>query len=355
MKYVDYEKIKRKIEEDRKKIRYQYIQGPKGDKGDSGIPNIEIGKVIESEKPEVINVGTNENVILDFKIPRGISEKIIIDKTETISSNEEAKIIDDYKDNTHHLTIKIPKGETGPRGLPGEIGMSDRITIDGIETLDPNEEAEVLDDYERNMHYLTFRIPKGEKGDVEKITIDKTETINPNEEAEVLDDYKDNTHHLTFKIPKGEIGPSGAGVGPTAFNAILYARYKEATDSRALTIQEKIFIPSTTTLYEVPTVTNIDIKTTGIYEITLCGKILGATQDNGGKVFLQNTVTGNIINNLEFELKEGSTENLIFSGMTTTEIFAPATLQVRSNIINDLGASNLTFKDITLTLKRYNM
>ena len=58
-----------------------------------------------------------------------------------------------------------PKGEQEPRGLLGEIGISQAITIDGTETIEPHELAEVQDDFESNIHHLTFYIPKGEKGD----------------------------------------------------------------------------------------------------------------------------------------------------------------------------------------------
>lgn len=58
-----------------------------------------------------------------------------------------------------------PKGDMGPRGLPGEIGISEVITIDETITLESNEDAEVQDDFDRNIHHLTFYIPKGEKGD----------------------------------------------------------------------------------------------------------------------------------------------------------------------------------------------
>lgn len=62
-----------------------------------------------------------------------------------------------------------PMGETGPigpRGFPGEIGISEVITIDETITVDSSEKAEVQDDFDRNIHHLTFYIPKGEKGDI---------------------------------------------------------------------------------------------------------------------------------------------------------------------------------------------
>ena len=57
--------------------------------------------------------------------------------------------------------LKGEIGHTGLRGFPGEIGISEVITIDGTETVEPNEEAQVQDDFDRNIHHLTFYIPKG--------------------------------------------------------------------------------------------------------------------------------------------------------------------------------------------------
>lgn len=108
-------------------------------------------------------------------------------------------------------------------------------------------------------------------------------------------------------------------------------------------------------MFTVPTVINIDVKTTGIYEISFCGKISGVTDANGGKIFLNNTTTGTIINNLNFELKEGTTTDMTFSGTTTTQIFAPATFQVKTNINSNPVTSNIKFYDINLIMKRHNI
>lgn len=83
----DYEEIRKRIQEEQNKYRFCYVQGPKGDKGDRGdigpqgergLPgpvSIEVGftETVESfEDAKVENVGTNEDVILNFKIPKGI-------------------------------------------------------------------------------------------------------------------------------------------------------------------------------------------------------------------------------------------------------------------------------------------
>lgn len=293
-----------------------------------------IGKVttVESDKvAEVTNVGTDTNIVLDFKIPRGTDGKL---------------------------------GPTGPTGM---IGKSEKIVIDGIQTIKSDENADIVDELKDNVHHLMFYLPKGEKGDVgpqglkgeigesEKIIIADVQTIQSTEEAMITDNFKDNFHHLTFYIPKGEKGETGAGAGSTAFNSILYVGYSDATDSRALTIKEKIFIPESTKFFEVPSTINIDIKVTGIYEITLCGKMSGITETNGAKFFLINVTTGTVINNLTCELKEGTTSDTVFSGTTITQIFAPATFQVKTSISSNTSGSNIKFYDINLIMKRYNI
>ena len=136
-----YDNTNKKINDFSKKHPYCYIQGPtgpkgetgaKGDRGDVGPATIKVGTtetVSELENAIVSNSGTEKDVILDFKIPRG------------------------------------EKGEIGPRGLPGEIGRTEHIAIDETETIEPGEPAQVMDTFEDWVHHLSFLIPKGEKGE----------------------------------------------------------------------------------------------------------------------------------------------------------------------------------------------
>lgn len=274
--------------------------GATGPQGEAGSTTITVGNtetLNAGENALVTNVGTNKDVILDFKIPMGaMGEK----------------------------GDKGDKGETGPRGLPGEIGRTEHISIDETETLDAGEEAQVMDTFENMVHHLTFHIPKGEKGD-------------KGEQGE-----------------KGETGPQGAGVGPTAFNAILNLGYTDTQESKSMVIKSKILLPDTSNVFSFPTVSRFDINTSGIYEITLCGKISGVTETNGGAFYLLNTITGTTLNNLKFELENGSMSSMSFSGVTTTEIFAPASFELKSTVTNDTTGSTVTFSDVNLTVKRYN-
>lgn len=211
------------------------------------------------------------------------------------------------------------KGDTGPQGLPGEIGRTEHISIDGTETLEPDEEAQVMDDFELMIHHLTFYIPKGEKGDT------------------------------------GPTGPAGAGVGPTAYNAIFYTGFADTSDSKSLVLKDKVLIPDSTTIFKTPTASSFDVDTTGVYEITLCGKISGVTETNGGKFYLLNKTTGDIMTHLTFELEKGLIPSASFSATVITQIFAPASFEVKSAVSNNAIASQVEFSDITLMLKRFNM
>lgn len=209
----DYERIKKRIEEENKKCKYYYIQGPKGDKGDTGeqgpkgedgAATIEIGETLTGEPNTdaiVENVGTKENVILNFKIPRGLDgtsgDKIIIGKTETLDANARAKVVDTQNGNVHTLDFYIPQGfdgadgERGPQGEKGIPGIQGIQGVQGIQGI-PGIPG-----------------PKGDDGKSEKISIVNTETIDSEKKAEVKDNFDGNTHNLTFLIPKGEIGPIG--------------------------------------------------------------------------------------------------------------------------------------------------
>lgn len=78
------------------------IKGEKGDKGDKGDTG-EVG-------PKGENGEDGECEIID------------IVNTQTLDAGEEARVDDNFSDNTHHLTISIPRGEKGEKGEIGEIG-----------------------------------------------------------------------------------------------------------------------------------------------------------------------------------------------------------------------------------------
>lgn len=303
----DYERIKKRIEEERKKYLYCYVQGPtgpqgikgergdqgptgpQGDKGERGIPgpaSIDVGvtETVESfEDAKVENVGTEEDVILSFKIPRG-------------KQGIDGKI--------GPQGIPGPKGErgdVGPQGIKGERGEQgpSTIQIGNIKTIEYTEEAEVINVGTPSDVVLDFKIPKGEKGDkgdigprglpgeigrTEHITIDETETLEPGEPAAVMDTFENWVHHLAFLIPKGDKGDSGergpqgpAGPPGTEFVSSYGIRYSMTDTQLNLPQGTDTIIPlpekGTAFLTEYPDGNSIKVKESGVYLISylLCG------------------------------------------------------------------------------------
>ena len=285
----DYKKIRKKINEEQKKYKFCYVQGPTGPKGERGIPgpvSVDVG-ITETVEPyenaKVENEGTNEDVILHFKIPRG-------------KQGIEGKI-----GPQGIMGPKGDKGDIGPQGIKGDKGDPgpSTIQIGNIETVDSKKEAEVINVGTPVDVVLNFKIPKGEKGDkgdegprglpgeigrTEHIAIDETETLEPGEPATVMDTFENWVHHLAFSIPKGEKGDVGekgpqgpAGPPGKEFISSYGIRYSmsdtqinlpQATDT-VIPLPEK----GVAFLTEYPDDNSIKIKENGVYLVSylLCG------------------------------------------------------------------------------------
>ena len=292
------------------------VVGPTGPKGDRG----DIGPVGET----------------------GISHEIIIDETKTINHDEPAKVQDEFNNNTHYLTFYIPKGEKGEQGSIGPIGPK-------------GEKGETG----------PMGLP-GEKGISEIIIIDKTETVEPDEPAKIQDDFNDNTHHLTFYIPKGEkgekgdqgsVGPAGptGSLGPTSYDVIAFVSYPNTTVAGiALTGASRI-IPGITNKISMEGSNSIKINQSGLYEITVCGRISGVTKDIGGAFYLIKSETSEVLTDMSFILSKGNTEDMDFSEISFVDITAPATLQIKTEIDGDTATSNIEFSSINVLIKGYSV
>ena len=143
---INYDKIKKRIEECNKNIKHLYIQGPTGPvgpqgqngiqgptgptgpKGENGPTTIDIGTTETGDpntEASVKNVGTNKNVILNFTIPKGQNgidgDKIVIGKTETLDANARAKVVDTQVGKIHTLDFYIPQGFDGADGDVSQV------------------------------------------------------------------------------------------------------------------------------------------------------------------------------------------------------------------------------------------
>lgn len=324
-----YEKIKKKIEDCNKNIKYRYIQGPTGPKGEpgkqgligptgpkgeNGPTTIQVGTTETGEpgtEVEITNVGTDKDVILNFKIPRGIPGEI------------------------------GPQGETGPvgpRGLPGEIGISEVITIDGTETVEPDELAEVQDDFDRNIHHLTFYIPKGEKGETGPMGPQGPQGLQ-GEQGKVG--------------PQGEKGDPGS-LEPVLYNSLFFSNIPETTVSGIAQLGTTKVVPEVNEYFSTSASRNIDILKSGIYEITLCGRISGVTSTVGASFYLYDVNNNQKITNFIFELKKGNTPEMNFSRVNLLEVTNSIQLQLRTEIENNASA-DIDFSDINILIKKYNI
>ncbi len=174
--------------------------GPTGATGAS-LDSAEVACVstVSPEEPADVKLIREDNRLsFEFSIPRGMtgaSEKVLAGVAKSIDAESDPQVVDRYEGDKHFIDFFVPKGATGatgergktgdkgdagdkgepgekgekgdqgPRGFPGEIGISEVITIDGTVTVGPDEVAEVQDDFERNIHHLTFYIPQGKQGE----------------------------------------------------------------------------------------------------------------------------------------------------------------------------------------------
>lgn len=256
--------------------------------------------------------------------PTGISEKIKINNTITTEPENEAQVIDTFQDNIHTLDFIIPKGnkgdkgekgeqgdkgEQGPRGFPGEIGISQVISIDGTETIEPDEPAEVQDDFENNIHHLTFYIPKGEDG------ID----------------------------------------GISIYDALLHTTYENTTSTGTLNIQNEKIIPTVNQVFSIPNTTDVNINVNGDYEITIYGKISGVKETTSGVFYIFNKNTSTTLDNKIFRLTNSSIPDMHFSATSLISIKTPTTLQIKTDITGGTTQSPINIENVNLIIKKYGI
>ena len=181
MNFKKFEEIKKRVLAEEKKYKYCCVEGPRGKAGPTTIKIGKVESVSSFDDANIINSGTDEDLVLDFLIPKGEKgdkgdsgpANIVIGKVETVDADSDAEVVNSGTPVDVVLNFKIPKGkkgdkgekgDEGPRGLPGEIGRTEHIAIDETETLDAGEPAQVTDTFENWVHHLAFSIPQGAPG-----------------------------------------------------------------------------------------------------------------------------------------------------------------------------------------------
>lgn len=304
----NYDKIRKKIEDCNKNIKYRYIQGPtgpKGDRGENGPTTISIGKTItgnEGTEAVVTNVGTNKDVILNFVIPKG-------DIGPIGPKGDQGNI--------------GPKGEQGERGIAGPIGLKGDIGPTGP----TGPKGDIGPKGEQGLKGETG--PQGPAGDKGEQGL-KGETG-----------------------PKGDKGDPGS-LEPVLYNSSFFVNIPETTVSGIALLGTPKIIPNNNEYFKINNGIKISIQKNGSYEIYLTGKISGVTSNIGASFYLQDVTNNQKIANSTFELKKGNIPEMNFSKFFLLEITNPIEIQLMTEIENN-ASSDITFSDINILIKKYNI
>lgn len=284
-------------------------------------------------------------------------------------------------------------GPTGPTGRGLEI-MGTYATIDELKNEHPtgnDGDSFIVDgdlfiwDSNKN-DWTDIGNIKGPKGDCEKITIGNTITGDANSEALVIDKQTGLEHVLDFVIPKGEVGPTGpmgiqgpkgekgdtgekgeqgekgdtgpvgptGSMGPTSYDGVVFASYMDTTAAGIARVGATRIIPGYNKLFSIAN-NEIEVKLTGVFEVTLCGRISGVTNDTGASFSLYNATTGEDVSDLIFELDKGNTPDMDFSETNVVDIIGPAKLQLKTNISGDQDTSNIKFSYMNVLIKSFHL
>ena len=157
-------KIKKILEEGKKCNCTPIIVGPTGPTGPAGAATITVGTTTTTDPgtdATVTNSGTNENVILNFTIPRG--EDGATGPTGPIGLTGPTGAIGP----TGATGLTGPTGATGPTGPRGEEGAQGAtpvLTIGTISTGAPGTQAAATITGNAPNYVLNLTIPQGPTG-----------------------------------------------------------------------------------------------------------------------------------------------------------------------------------------------
>ena len=150
------------------------------------------------------------------------------------------------------------------------------------------------------------------------------------------------------------VGPTDS-LGPTSYDVIAFVSYPNTTVAGiALTGASRI-IPGITNKISIEGSNSIKINQSGLYEITVCGRISGVTKDIGGAFYLIKSETSEVLTDMSFILSKGNTEDMDFSEISFVDITAPATLQIKTERDGDTATSNIEFSSINVLIKGYSV
>lgn len=200
---------------------------PKGESGDAA--TIQVGTVRSGDNASVSNRGTSSKAILDFVIPKG--EKgddgtsfTILDAYETYEefirvhptgSRGQAYLVGTTDENTVYVWSASNNSwfNAGPlKGNKGDTGKAGTITVGTVTTTDIPSVENVGTSEEA---ILNFGIPKGEKGNPGNAATIAVGNVVSGDSPSVTNSGTPTNAVFNFILPKGEKGEQGT---PTTVN-----------------------------------------------------------------------------------------------------------------------------------------
>lgn len=158
------------------------------------------------------------------------------------------------------------------------------------------------------------------------------------------------------KGDQGDVGPTGpkGSLGPTSYDVITFASYADTNSAGVSNINTMRIIPGMSDIIQIYDNTGISVLRTGVFEITLCGRISGVSNTSGGKFYLYDSTNDTKISDLEFVLDKGSTSDMDFCEVNVTDIYASSKLQLKTEIIGD-ATNDIKFSMMNILIKGYKM
>lgn len=149
-----------------------FTDAPPGQQGEAA--TIEVGTVetvTPNEPVVVVNTGTPNEAIFDFKIPRGQegeSATIEVGTVTSVVSSEPPKVINVGSDKDAIFNFEIPVGADGE---------SATLNVGTVTTVDSNDPATITNTGTASNAVFNFEIPKGEKGDEGEFILEYNDAI----------------------------------------------------------------------------------------------------------------------------------------------------------------------------------
>ena len=112
--------------------------------------------------------------------------------------------------------------------LKGQDGDTPQITVNSVTTLNPGQNATVVNSGTSTDVQLDFGIPKGVQGDTPTVTIGSVSTLDSTQSATVTATTTTTGVALNFGIPKGQPGSAAEGLPSGGSEGQVLAKYSNS-------------------------------------------------------------------------------------------------------------------------------